>query len=87
MRLPLRPTNVVVGDAEASEKLRDSMRAEVKDFDLGPPLEEILSLCTKETGMDPPVRQEPLPWAQMETPEEALKRVREHGDRQMTRTE
>ena len=81
---------VLVGDPEGTEALRDRLRSErgeVKDFDLGPPLEEILEACEAETCMKPPVRQEPLAWAPMESPEEALKRVRQHGDRQMTRTE
>jgi hypothetical protein len=30
---------------------------------------------------------EPLAWAPMESAEEALRRVREHGDRQMTLSE
>jgi hypothetical protein len=33
------------------------------------------------------VPQEPLAWAPMEPAEEALRRVRERGDRQMTQTE
>ena len=78
---------VVVGDAKASERLRKNMRAQQKEegvFDRGPALEEILSNCRKETGLEPPVRQEPLPWAKLESPEEARQRVREHGDRQTT---
>ncbi len=81
---------VVVGDAEATEALRTKMRderTEVKDFDMGPSLDEILAGCEAETGMKPPVPQEPLPWATMETDEEALARVKKRGDRQMTRTE
>ena len=76
---------VIVGDAKASERLRKKMRAQQKEesvFDRGPALEEILSNCLEETGLEPPVSQEPLPWAALESPEEALKRVREHGDRQ-----
>ena len=78
---------VIVGDAKASERLRKKMRAQQKEegvFDRGPALEEILSNCRKETGLEPPVRQEPLPWAALESPEEARQRVREHGDRQTT---
>ena len=81
---------VIVGDSGATEAKRRELaeaRGDIKDFDLGPPLDEILSACEAETGMDPPVPQEPLPWAPMESPEAALQRVREHGDRQMTRTE
>jgi hypothetical protein len=59
----------------------------VKDFDLGPPLDEILHRAKEETGLEPPVPPEPLPWAEMEDPEQALRRVREFGDRQMTQTE
>ena len=63
----------------ATEKLRESMRqkrGEVKDFDLGPALEEIIAACEAETGLKPPVPQEQLRWAKMETPEEAMQRVR-----------
>jgi hypothetical protein len=35
--------------------------------------------------MDAPVPAEPLPWAPME--DDALRRVRKFGDRQMTQTE
>jgi hypothetical protein len=81
---------VVVGDAEASEKLRERLRAErgdVLDFDMGPALGDILARAEEETGLQPPVPQEPLAWAPMESGEDALRRVREHGDRQMTQTE
>lgn len=78
---------VIVGDAKASERLRKKMRAQQKKagvFDRGPALEEILSNCREETGLEPPVRPEPLPWAALESPEEARQRVREHGDRKTT---
>jgi N-methylhydantoinase B len=81
---------VVAGDAEATEKLRERLRAErgeVKDFDFGPSLDEILAAASEETGLAAPERPEPLPWAPMESAEEALRRVRELGDRQMTQTE
>jgi N-methylhydantoinase B len=81
---------VVVGDAEATERLRERLRSErgeVKDFDFGPPLDEILAKAKDETGLDPPVAAEPLPWAPIESADEALTRVRELGDRQMTQTE
>ena len=71
---------VIVGDAAATEALRTKMRAErgqVKDFDMGPPLEEILAKCEEETGLPAPVLQEPLPWAKLESNEDALKRVRD----------
>ncbi|MEM7583717.1 MAG: hydantoinase B/oxoprolinase family protein [Acidobacteriota bacterium] len=70
---------VVVGDAEATEKLRAQMReerGEVKDFDLGPELETILARSQEETGLPAPQAQEQLAWAPMETPEEAMQRVR-----------
>ena len=38
---------VLIGDTTGTEKLREAMRTkrgEVKDFDLGPPLEEILAI-------------------------------------------
>jgi N-methylhydantoinase B len=81
---------VVVGDAAATEELRERLRAErgeVIDFDMGPPLEEIIARAKEETGHEPPVPPEPLAWAPMEAAEDALRRVREHGDRQMTQTE
>ena len=81
---------VIVGDAAATEALRAKMaaeRGEVMDFDMGPPLDEILERCEAETGLPAPVPQEPLPWAEMESDEDALRRVREFGDRQMTQTE
>lgn len=81
---------VVIGDAEATAKLREKMKAErggIKDFDMGPPLDQIVAACKEETGLAAPVAQEPLPWATMESAEDALRRVREHGDRQMTKTE
>jgi N-methylhydantoinase B len=81
---------VVGGDAEATAALRERLRGErgdVLDFDMGPPIDDVLARAKEETGMDPPVKQEPLPWAPMESPEEARRRVREHGDRQMTMTE
>ncbi|MEJ2084081.1 MAG: hydantoinase B/oxoprolinase family protein [Acidobacteriota bacterium] len=73
---------VVLGDSDGTEKLRQKMRHErgdVKDFDLGPPLEEILAACESETGHAPPVPQEQLSWAKMETPEEAMQRVRDQS--------
>jgi N-methylhydantoinase B len=75
---------VVVGDAAATEALRAKMRAErpvVKDFDMGPSLDEILARCEEETGLPAPVYQPPLPWAKMESPEDALKRVRDQDKR------
>jgi hypothetical protein len=75
---------VVVGDSAATEALRDKMRTErpvVKDFDMGPSLEEILAKCEEETGLPAPVTPEPLPWAKMESAEDALKRVRDQDKR------
>jgi N-methylhydantoinase B len=75
---------VVVGDGAATEALRAKMRAErpvVKDFDMGPSLEEILARCEEETGLPAPVLQAPLPWAKMESAEDALKRVRDQDKR------
>ena len=85
-----RDYGVIVGDAKASERLRKKMRAQQKEervFDRGPALEKILENCRKETGLEPPVRQEPLPWAALESPEEARQRVREHENRQTTLSE
>jgi N-methylhydantoinase B len=75
---------VIVGDAAATEALRAKIRDErgdVKDFDMGPPLDEILAKCEEETGLPAPVYQEPLPWAPMESGEDALRRVREQDKR------
>jgi N-methylhydantoinase B len=85
-----RDYGVVLGQPEATAQLREKLRGErgaVRDFDLGPELEEILARAKAETGQEPPSRPEPLPWAPMESPEDALERVRKHGDRQMTETE
>ena len=54
---------------------------------MGPSLEQILERVEEETGLAPPVAPEPLAWAPMESGADALRRVREHGDRQMTQTE
>ncbi len=71
---------VVIGDAEATEKLRGEMRVargQVKDFDLGPELDEILARAEAETGLKAPALQaEPLAWAPLESAEDAMKRVR-----------
>lgn len=81
---------VIVGDHVASEWRRTQMRSErgdVKDFDFGPSLAQILSQAAAETGIEPPVPQERLRWAPLESGEDAMRRVREHGDRQMTLSE
>jgi N-methylhydantoinase B len=85
-----RDYGVVIGDAKATEELRARLREErgdVKDFDFGATLDDIVARAREETGLEPPVPPEPLPWAPMESAEEALRRVREYGDRQMTQTE
>jgi N-methylhydantoinase B len=85
-----RDYGVVVGDPEATEKLRARLReerGEVLDFDFGPPLDAIRAGAREETGHEPPEPPEPLRWAPMESGEDALKRVREVGDRQMTLSE
>ena len=66
-----REYGVVIGDASATEQLRDRMRAErgePEDFDFGPPIDEILARAKEETGLDPPVPPEPLRWAAVERP-------------------
>ena len=85
-----RDYGVIVGDAPATEERRARLREErqeVKDFDLGPPLEEIIAGAREETGLEPPAPPTPLRWAPLESGEAALRRVREHGDRQMTLSE
>ncbi len=71
---------VVIGDAEATDKLRAEMRTargQVKDFDLGPDLDEILARAEDETGLPAPaLQEEPLAWAPLESAEDAMKRVR-----------
>jgi len=81
---------VIVGDSAATEAKREKLRVargEVKGFDMGPGLDAILAACKEETGLEPPVLQEPLAWAPMESGEEAQKRVREERDRQASGTE
>ena len=75
---------VVVGDEKASQQLRDKIRAERGEgelFDFGPSLDEILARCQEETGLPAPVAQAPLPWAPMESAEEARARVRSQEER------
>ena len=75
---------VMVGDEKASQQLRDKMRAERGDgelFDFGPSLDESLARCQEETGLPAPVAQAPLPWAPMESAEEARERVRAQDER------
>ena len=48
---------------------------------MGPPLAEILANCEAETGLPAPVLPKPLPWAKMESAEDALKRVRDQDKR------
>ena len=47
-------------DGEATETLRDQMRADRPDvlpvFDMGPPIEELLERCEEETGLPAPKR-------------------------------
>jgi N-methylhydantoinase B len=49
-----------VVDAEATERVRDQMRAdrpaELPVFDMGPPIEELLARCEEETGLPAPRR-------------------------------
>ncbi len=71
---------VVIGDAEATDKLREEMRTargQVKDFDLGPEFDDILARAEDETGLPTPaLQEEPLAWAPLESAEDAMKRVR-----------
>jgi N-methylhydantoinase B len=47
-------------DAEATETLRDQLRADrpadLPVFDMGPPVEELLARCEEETGLPAPKR-------------------------------
>jgi len=70
---------VVLGDAKATQELRAQLRLErggVKDFDLGPELTDILARSESETGLPAPQAQAQLAWAPIESPEEAMARVR-----------
>jgi len=70
---------VVIGDAAATEQLREQMRSErgeLSDFDFGPPLEELLAKAKQETGLEPPTPPKQLSWSPLESPEDALARVR-----------
>lgn len=83
-------TTTLEPDLQATIALREQLRAArgaVPDFNFGPLLAEIIARCREETGLEPPEPPRPLPWVHMETPEEAMARVRQHGDRQMTQTE
>jgi N-methylhydantoinase B len=50
----------LVVDAEATETMRDQLRAdrpaELPVFDMGPPIEELLARCEEETGLPAPKR-------------------------------
>jgi N-methylhydantoinase B len=70
---------VVLGDPEATARHRVHLRerrGEVKDFDFGPGLDEILHRAKEETGLEPPSRAKPLRWSPLEPGDEALARVR-----------
>jgi N-methylhydantoinase B len=60
MRYGVCVTEDAVVDAEATETLRDQMRAdrpaELPVFDMGPPIEELLAHCEEETGLPAPKR-------------------------------
>ena len=59
-RYGVRVTDDGAVDAEATETLRDQMRAdrpsELPVFDMGPPIEELLANCEAETGLPAPKR-------------------------------
>jgi N-methylhydantoinase B len=59
----------------------------IKDFDFGPPLEEILAHAHEETGLEPPRPPRSLSWVPLESPEEARQRVRKHGGGQTSLSE
>ena len=75
-------TDVLAVDEAATEARRTELRAAreatggIKDFDFGPPLEEVLANARKETGIDAPRQPRSLSWARIEQPKEALERVR-----------
>jgi N-methylhydantoinase B len=74
-----RDYGVVIGDPEATAELRARLREErgpVKDFDMGPSLDEILARAREETGLEPPETPQQLAWAPLESAEEAMARVR-----------
>ena len=75
-------TDALKLDEEATLKRRTSLReireanGGIKDFDFGPPLEEVLAHAPEETGLQAPQLPKQLSWARMETPEAATQRVR-----------
>ncbi len=86
-------TDVLTLDKEATQARRAALRTEreaaggIKDFDFGPPLEEILARAREETGLEPPRLPRQLSWSPIEDPAAALERVRSQGDRQMSLSE
>jgi N-methylhydantoinase B len=66
-------------DADGTETERARQREERGDamaFDFGPPLDEVLSRCVEETGLEAPRPATPLRWSPLEPGDEALARVR-----------
>ena len=78
-------TNALALDTAATEARRTELRATreanggIKDFDFGPPLEEILANAQKETGLEAPHAPRQLSWARIESQDEARARVRNVG--------
>ncbi len=71
----------------AERERRSAERGEALAFDFGPPLEEMLANCRRRDRPRAADAPKPLRWSPLEPGDVALARVREHGDRQMTRTE
>ena len=69
-------------DTEATSKRRTELREAreasggIKDFDFGPPLDEVVANSYVETGLEAPHQPKQLSWARMETQEAATRRVR-----------
>ena len=77
---------VIADDGSADEAATEVERARQREergealaFDFGPPLDDLLSACEAETGLEPPKPAEPLRWSPLEPGDVALERVRE-GD-------
>ena len=79
-------TDALAVDEAATQTRRTELRAAreaaggIKDFDFGPPLEEILARAHEETGLEPPRQPRSLSWSPIESPEAAKQRVRSQNN-------
>lgn len=86
-------TDALALDEEATLTRRTQLRAEreaaggLKDFDFGPSLEEILAQAREQTGLEPPEPPRQLSWVPMEESSQAMQRVRDQDNHQMSLAE